>query len=416
MRLKILAPLRHRNFRLLFIGQAISMIGNQLYFVALPFQILALHGSPLQLGTGFAIFATAQLVTILFGGALVDRLPRRRVILTMDLLSTVVVAMVAVLGFTHRLEIPYLYVLSAFFGATFSFYTPALSAIMPELIPPDVLVPGNALRGLSGQSARVIGPLIGGLVVSTAGPPWAFAIDAATFAFSFVVFFFASPPERQPAPRKPLLAEIREGVAYTFSVTWIWVAIIGFAATNGFFFAGFTVALPFLVLNVLHGTAATYGVIGAAAGVGEVAGGLIVGNMHFKNLLVGTYVFSALLGLSFAIYGIAPLIPVVLIGGFAFSLCIVASNTHWDSALQQHVPPNLIGRVTSVDFFGSYLVGPIAPVIAAAALNRIGPSLIFVIGGLITFVYWAVAWAILRPDGRLANPALAQLDMPARPE
>ena len=92
MRLKILAPLRHRNFRLLFIGQAISMIGNQLYFVALPFQILALHGSPLQLGTGFAIFATAQLVTILFGGALVDRLPRRRVILTMDLLSTVVVA------------------------------------------------------------------------------------------------------------------------------------------------------------------------------------------------------------------------------------------------------------------------------------------------------------------------------------
>ena len=109
MRLKILAPLRHRNFRLLFIGQAISMIGNQLYFVALPFQILALHGSPLQLGTGFAIFATAQLVTILFGGALVDRLPRRRVILAMDLLSTVVVATVAVLGFAlHVLFSPWL--------------------------------------------------------------------------------------------------------------------------------------------------------------------------------------------------------------------------------------------------------------------------------------------------------------------
>src|SRR5437773_12311773 len=88
---------------------------------------------------------------------------------------------------------------------------------MPELIPPDVLVPGNALRGLSGQSARVVGPLIGGLVVSTAGPPWAFAIDAATFAISFVVFFLSRPPERQPAPRKRLLAEIREGFAYTFS-------------------------------------------------------------------------------------------------------------------------------------------------------------------------------------------------------
>jgi predicted MFS family arabinose efflux permease len=398
VRLRILAPLRHRNFRLLFFGQAISTIGNQLYFVALPFQILALHGTPLQLGTGFAIFAAAQLVTILFGGALVDRLPRRRVILSMDLLSTIVVALVAALGFAHRLEILHLYVLSAFFGATFSFYTPALSAIMPELIPPDVLVPGNALRGLSAQSARVIGPLAGGLIVSTAGPPWAFAIDAATFAISFVIFFFSSPPARQPAPRKPLFAEIREGIAYTFSVTWIWVSIVGFASTNGFFFAGFTVALPLLVLNVLHGTPATYGLIGAAGGLGEVAGGLLVGNFHFKNLLVGMYIFSALLGLSFAIYGIAPLLPVVLIGGFAFSLCIVASNTHWDSALQKHVPANLIGRITSVDYFGSFLVGPIAPVIAAAAINHIGPSLIFVIGGLITFAYWAIAMAILRPD------------------
>src|SRR5260370_28681408 len=126
----MLAPLRHRDFRLLLVGQMVSMLGNQLFGVALPFQILALQGTPLQLGTGFAIFAAAQLLTILFGGALVDRLPRRRVILSMDFLSALVVALVAILGFTHRLEIPYLYVLSAFFGATFSFYTPAPSAIM----------------------------------------------------------------------------------------------------------------------------------------------------------------------------------------------------------------------------------------------------------------------------------------------
>ena len=397
----MLAPLRHRDFRLLLIGQLISTLGNQLYGVALPFQILALKGTPLQLGTGFAIFAAAQLLTILFGGALVDRLPRRRVILSMDLLSALVVGLVAILGFTHRLEIPYLYVLSAFFGATFAFYTPALSAIMPELIPADVLVPGNALRGLSRQTARLAGPLIGGVLVATAGPPWAFAVDAATFAFSFLIFLFSSQPAREPAPRKPLFSEIREGFAYTFSVTWIWVSIVGFAATNGFFFAGFTVALPLLVLHTLHGSAATYGIIGAAAGAGEIAGGLIVGNRHFRKLIVGTYVFSALLGLSFAIYGIAPLLPVVLIGGFAFSLCIVASNTHWDSALQKHVPANLLGRVTSVDYFGSYLVGPLAPIIAAAAIGRVGPSPIFVVGGLLAFVYWAAAMAILRPDRRL---------------
>ena len=376
------------------------MAGNQLYSVALPFQILALKGSPLQLGTGFAVFAGAQLVTILFGGALVDRFPRRRVILAMDLVSTLAVGLVAGLGLTHRLEIPYLYVLSAFFGATFSFYTPALSAIMPELVPGEILVPGNALRGLSNQSARIVGSLAGGLIVTAWGSPWAFAIDAVTFAFSFAVFLLANPPKREPAARKPILAEIREGLAYTFSVPWIWISIVGFASTNGFFFAGFTVALPILVLKVLKGTAATYGLIGAAAALGEVAGGLLVGNVHFKKLLVGTYVFSVLLGVSFTLLGLAPLVPVVMLGGFAFNLCIVISNTHWDSALQKYVPANLIGRVTSVDYFGSFLVGPVAPVIAAAALERIGPSLIFVLGGLITAVYWLAAFAIVRPGSR----------------
>src|SRR5256886_7363757 len=197
----MLAPLRHRDFRLLFIGQTVSMVGNQLYSVALPFQILALKGTPLQLGTGFAFFAGAQLLTILFGGALVDRLPRRTVILSMDLLSTIVVAVVAALGLTHHLQIPHLYVLSAFFGATFAFYTPALSAIMPELIPADVLVPGNALRGLSGQSARVIGPLIGGLVLFAAGPPLAVAVDAPILPLSLVRLLLFRPPERPPAPR-----------------------------------------------------------------------------------------------------------------------------------------------------------------------------------------------------------------------
>ena len=400
VRLTILAPLRHRDFRLLFIGQAVSILGNQLYVVALPFQILALRGSPLQLGTGFALFSGAQLITILFGGALVDRFSRRRVILTMDFLSTIAVAAVAALGLTHHLQIGYLFALSAFFGMTFSFYTPALSAIMPELIPADVLVPGNALRGLAGQSSRVIGPLLGGLVVTALGPPWAFAIDAATFAFSFAVFYFSNPPRREAAPRKPLLAEIREGIAYTFSITWIWVSIVGFAATNGIFFTGFGVALPFLVLKVLHGTPVTYGLIGAASGAGEVAGGLLVGTVHFKRLLVGTYLFSAALGVAFVVYGLAPLLPVVLAGALTFSLCIVLSNTHWESALQRFVPANLLGRVTSIDNFGSFLVAPLAPLIGGLALERSGPGATFVVGGIAAALYWAFAFAVVRPDRR----------------
>ncbi|MGH7759897.1 MAG: MFS transporter [Candidatus Dormibacteraceae bacterium] len=404
MHLTIVRPLKHRDFRLLFIGQSVSLLGNQLYFVALPFQILALHGSPLQLGTGFAIFSGAQLLTVLFGGALVDRLHRRNVVLAVDLISAVVVGFVAALGLAHRLEIPYLYALSAFFGATFSFYQPAMSAIMPELIPSDVLVPGNALLGLSRRTGSIIGPVLGGVIVSTAGPPWAFAVDAFSFAFSFAVFFFSTPPRREAAPRKHLLAEIRDGVTFTFSVTWIWVAIIGFALSNGFYFAGFTVALPLLVLKVLMGNAATYGLIGASAGVGELVGGLIVGSIHVRRVGVGIYMCSGLLGLAFAAYGIAPKLPVVLIAAFAFAMMIVVANTLWEATMQSQVPGHLIGRVSSVDEFGSFLIGPVAPVLSAVAITQIGPGPIFIIGGLISFAIWMVALALVRQVRELRVP------------
>src|SRR5438309_10482631 len=101
----MLAPLRHRDFRLLFIGQTVSMVGNQLYSVALPFPLLALKGTPLQLGTGFAFFAGAQLLTTLFGGALVDRLPSRTVTCSMDVPRTSVVAVAAAARLTPHLQI-----------------------------------------------------------------------------------------------------------------------------------------------------------------------------------------------------------------------------------------------------------------------------------------------------------------------
>jgi predicted MFS family arabinose efflux permease len=392
----MLEPLRHRDFRLLWIGQSVSTIGNALYGVALPFQILALKGSPLQLGTGFAIFSGAQLLSILFGGALVDRLPRRRVILASDLASGIVVGLIAILGFTGRLQIAHLYIASAFSGLAFSFYTPAISAIMPELVPKDILVAGNALRGLGRQAGRVFGPLIGGIIVSTAGPPAAFAIDAATFIFSFVIFVFANPPKRDLPPPASLVSQIREGVAFTFSVNWLWVSIVGFGIANAFYLASFTVALPILVLKVLMGSAATYGLIGAFAGIGELIGGLLVGNLRFRRLGPAIYAFNAFIGLSLAGFAIAPLLIVVLVSAAAFNVGIVVANTLWDSALQKHVPAGLIGRVSSVDNFGSFLVGPVAPILAATIIQSFGPSALFLIGGVVSVVFWVVAFTLVR--------------------
>lgn len=396
MRARMLEPLRHRDFRLLWMGQSVSMLGNTLYTLALPFQIIALGGSPVQLGTGLAIFSGAQLVVVLFGGAIVDRLPRRNVILATDLGSGLVVGSLALLGITRTLQIPHLYLASAFFGVAFAFYMPAMTAIMPELVPKEILIAGNSLRSLSGQTARILGPLLGGAVVVAAGPPTAFALDAATFIFSFVVFLLARPPRREPPAPKPLFSQMREGLEFTFSVSWIWVTIVGFAFTNAFYLAAFTVALPLLVLNVLHGSAATFGVIGAVAGVGSVAGGLLVGNLRVKRLGPALYIGNASIGLGLLAYGLAPFLPLVLLGSFAFAATLIAANTLWETAIQKHVPGELIGRVSSVDSFGSWLVGPAAPILAGLAIQRTGPSAIFLAGGVISVGFWLVILAISR--------------------
>jgi MFS family permease len=270
-----------------------------------------------------------------------------------------------------------------------------MSAIMPELVPKDVLIAGNSLRGLAGQSARVLGPLVGGLVVARAGSPVAFAVDAATFFFSFGVFFLAKPPRREPLPRASLLSQVREGLAFVFSVKWIWLTIVGFGFTNGFYFAALTVALPLLVVHVLHGTAATFGLIGAAGGVGEVIGGLLAGNLRVRRLGLAFYATNAAIGLSSIGYGV-PLLPVVVLGAAGFGASIVFSNTLWETAIQKHVPQDLIGRVTSIDWFGSFLVGPVAPIAAAAAIPLIGPGAIFVIAGGVSIVYGVVAPALSR--------------------
>src|SRR6202171_5911909 len=305
----MLQPLRHRDFRLLWMGQSVSTLGNALYSVALPFQILALGGSPLQLGTGFAIFSTAQLVVILVSG--------------------LVVGVIATLGATGSLQIPHLYIASAFFGVAFSFYTPAMTAIMPELVPKDVLVAGNSLRSLSAEGARVVGPLLGGVIVAAAGPPVAFALDSGTFIFSFLVFLFAHSPRREPPPTRPLLSQMREGVTYTFSVGWLWTTICGFAFTNAIYFASFTVALPLLVLRSLHGTAATFGVIGAAGGLGSIAGALFVGNLRIRRVGLAMYIGNALIGVALLAYGIAPYLPLVLLGSVAFAATLVGAKQLW---------------------------------------------------------------------------------------
>ena len=383
---RVFQPLRHRDFRLLWIGQTVSTLGNFIYGVALPFQILALGGDALQLGIGSSISFGAMVVSLLLAGALVDRLPRRRVLLASDFASTIVTGIVAVLGLNGSLRIEHLYVASAFFGVAFSFVGPATTALIPELIPEVVLVPGNAMRGLSRQVAMVSGPVIGGAIVAFFGPPVAFALNALSFVVSFIAVLLVRARSRAMPIPVPFLRQIRDGLSFTFSVPWLWITIFLWAFINLAESGPFIVALPFLARDVLGGDARTYGSIVAALGVGEVLGTFTISQLHVRKVGLAIYGWAMLSAASYIVWGLVPVLPVILVCAAVRGVCFVGFGILWESALQRHVPRELLGRVASIDWFGGTLLGPLAPVIFAAIVETYGPAESFLIGGVACLV------------------------------
>jgi MFS family permease len=383
---RIVEPLRHRDFRLLWTGQTLTLLGSFVSNIAYPFQVLQLGGSAFELGAFVSAFTGASLVFLLFGGAVADRLPRRTLIIVTELASGATVGTMAVLGFTGELQMWHLYVSAAVFGAASAFSVPALGAIIPELVPEEILVAGNAVQGLSRQGARVGGPIVGGILVATAGPAAAFAFDAITFVLSAGAVALTKARPQSTEPRHSILTEIREGLAFVFSVQWLWVTIFGWSLIVAAFIGAVAVGLPLLVTTVLGGGAEMYGLISAAVGVGEAIGATWVAQVRIRRTGLVMYLFGTLSGIALCIYGLVPNVPGALIASAIQGLSFAAFGVLWVTALQVHVPRRLLGRVTSVDYFGGTLLAPIAPVGAAFLAQSRGPEFVFVVAGAITIV------------------------------
>jgi len=381
---RVVEPLRHRDFRLLWSGQTLTLLGTFVSNVAYPFQVLQLGGSALELGVVVSLYTGASLVFLLIGGAVADRVARRTLIVVTELSSGVIVGIIAILGFAGALQIWHLYVSYALFGAASAFSVPALGAIIPELVPEEILLAGNAVQGLSRQGARVGGPVIGGLLVATVGPPAAFAFDALTFFVSAGAVALTHARPLASEARRSILREIQEGFAFVFSVQWLWVTIFGWSLIVAAFVGALAVALPLLVTTVLGGGAVTYGIISAAIGVGEAIGATGIAQVRIRRSGAAMYLFGALNGVAFFIYGLVPTVPGALVASAISGLSFACFGVLWVTALQKNVPRRLLGRVTSVDYFGGTLLLPVAPIAAALLANTQGPAFVFVVAGAIT--------------------------------
>jgi predicted MFS family arabinose efflux permease len=401
--------LRHRDFALLWSGQSISLVGDGVYTVALALETLRIDNHPLALSLVLAARLLPTVLLLVAGGVIVDRVPRRLAMLTSDTTRGVAVGIIALLVALGALQVWELVVISAVFGAADALFYPAATAVTPEILPAELLVQGSALNHTSQTVAQVlIGPALGGVVVAALGYPWAFAIDALSFAVSAgCVLAMASRPRQEPSGHSPL-GDARAGLRYVRSQRWLWVALAGVALAN---FAGFSplgVLVPLLIRNVLHQGPLALGLVLSAGGLGGGATALLVARLGAPRLRI-TWMWGgwAISAVGVVVLSLAPSLWVAGPCMFLITGTLMYGNVLWSPMLQELVPPELLGRVSSVDWLVSLSLSPLGVLVGGAAAGVIGTRTTLLIAGCVSFAACGILFVpgVRDPERRLSSRA-----------
>jgi MFS family permease len=362
-RVRLLAPLAHRDYRLLAGGMSVSLVGDGLFLVALAWQVYALSGAPTALGAVGIAMTVPTITCLLIGGAVSDRHDRRRVMLAADTVRGLLLALLAGLSVAGALTLAELIGVAVLYGAATAFFDPASDALVPQLLPSDLLARANSLDQLIRPLAlRLAGPAVGGLLVGLLGPGWAFAVDAVTFAVSAGTLVAMSPPPRVAADAaRSVAAEIGAGLGYVRRHAWLWATLLSAAVAYLLFMGPTEVLLPFIVFKRLHAGAGDLGLIFGAGGLGSLACALAVAQVGLpRRTITFIYVVWTLATLGVAGYGLANGLWGLMAASVIFNVFETAGTIAWITAKQHHVPPALLGRVSSLDWLISIGLLPLS--------------------------------------------------------
>ena len=378
--------LRHRDFRLLWSGQAVSLVGDAAFITALSWKTTTVAGSG-KLGLVLSVEGVGLLATLLIGGALADRYERRRMMIISDVWRFVAVGALALLDASGHLGLTSLVVLAALVGLGDGFFYPAVGGIIPLVVDAPLLPSANSLMGVARWGGFVVGPPLAGFLYHGAGSAWVFGIDALSFVLSAALMAMARPRAVETAEEENTLDQIREGARYVATIPWLWVTITLFAVVLMLQLAPIQVLLPKLVREHFDRGVGAYGVIASMVGVGTVAGTIVFGYLQPRRRR-GTVTYALFTVNSLAIAGMALAPWYDLAAGLALvrGLCVGFGVAAWETMLQELVPGRLLGRVVSLDFFGSFGLMPIGLAVWGGLAGVAAPGLLIASGALVSAV------------------------------
>ena len=383
----ILRPFRIRDFALLSTGLTVSYLGDGIYLVAIAWQVYELSNAPTALSIVGVAWTLPMVVFLLAGGVVSDRVERRKVMIAADLVRGVAIAAIGALSVAGALELWHLVVLVAVYGAGEAFFGPALGAIVPEIVPENVLVQANSVAQLVEPLAlRLLGPALGGWAIAALGPGGAFLFDAVTFGVSALALLLmrARPPAAVDA-RPSALRDVGEGLRFVGAHTWLWGTLAAAAVALLAFWGPMEVLVPYVVKNDLGGGADDLGLVFAAGGLGSVLAALAVAQLGVPRQRV-TFMYLAWTGATAALvgFGLAERLWHAMAASFVSGALSTAGLVVWGTLMQTLVPGRLLGRVQSVDWLVSIGLVPVSFAATGPLAEAVGADATLVWAGVLS--------------------------------
>src|SRR5258706_2037241 len=304
------------------------------------------------MGLMWVFVVTPAVFILLMGGAVVHGFPRVRVMLISDMGRTLAVWVVALLAYFDQLQLWHIYAVSFIFGVGNAFFPPAYNALVPQIVPEADLPSANALTSISANLGRVVGPSLGAGIVALFGTSPAFFINSASFLVSacfLIPLLFSNIPSPTPSENH-FLTDIREGFGVVASTPWLWITILIYSLINVTLIGPYVVAMPFLVSDFMHADVQCLGLILSIFPIGYVIGGFWFGRydkLPSRGLLMNITI--ALAAIMLGIYGFHLPLWVLISAAIINGIALQASTLQWTHLLQEKIPNEKIGRLSSFD-------------------------------------------------------------------
>ncbi|MGR0318300.1 MFS transporter [Agromyces sp. ZXT2-3] len=402
---RALRPFASGQYRLLVVALSASLLSAGAWIVAAAWQVIELGGTPIDLSI-VAVGASLGLVlAVLVGGVVADRVPQRRILLLVETVRATVFTVAGVLAVSGSIEVWHLAVLSFALGVADGFFYPAYSAWLPALLPADQLLAANGVEGVLRPVAQnAAGPALASVLIAVQAPWLAFLVVAAlqAVAIGALAFMRTTPLRRELEasdvhPLRQMAVDLRDGFAYLLRTRWLF-ATLAFSILLVLVVIGpIEVLIPFAVRDQTGGGAGEFALVLASFGIGGAVGSLLVSSFRlprrYLTLMILAWGFGCI---PLAVIGVTPLLWVMVVATFIVGFLFDAAQVVWGTLLQRRVPPAMLGRVSSLDFFVSLALMPLSMAIAGPVGEWLGLAPAFLIAGLVPPVLAVVTLAAAR--------------------